>query len=205
MLEMNELREQQLALQTAAAEAALAGGRWQEALSTAIVVLGVDPENETAQRVARRARSVLNRERQRQAAEAARLDEQQAAEVGAEDEAAAVEEAPAEPAGDAVLRVVAEIEGAGRLVVQIDGVLLADVGYQHVERVGMLRRRRAYRGTTTIPGLDVEPGVHHLHYELRPEDGPAQTGTMEVDFPAGDTRTLRLAYYPDTALAAAVE
>jgi hypothetical protein len=203
MMEMDELREQQLALQTAAAQAALAGGRWQEALSTATVVLGVDPENEEAQQVARRARSALYRDQQRRV-EAVRQAEQDA-EGSAEEEAVAEAEEAAPPAGDATLGVELLTEGEGRLVVRVDGVLIADVGYQHFDRVGLFRRKKPYRGETRIPGFVIGPGVREIHYELRPAEGPPQTGTLEAEFPAGERRTLKLTFVPGSTLAAHVE
>jgi predicted Ser/Thr protein kinase len=204
MMEMNELREQQLALQTAAAEAALDGGRWQEALSTATVVLGVDPENETAQQVARRARSALHRDQQRRE-EAARQAEQEAEAAAAEEETVADAGEAAEPVGDSTLGIELLTEGEGRLVVRVDGVLMADVGYEHFERSGLFRRKKPYRGKTLIPNFEIEPGARQIHYELRPAEGPPQTGTLEAEFPAGDRRTLKLTYVPGSTLAAHVE
>jgi len=204
MLEMSELRDQQLALQTVAAQAALAGGRWQEALSTASVVLEVDPDNEEAQRVASGARSALRREQQRRRAELDRRSQQaEAAEAAAEEPPPPPQEAVA--AEDASLSVFMVSEGEGRLVIRVDGTLMADVGYQHFDRVGLFRRKKAYRGTTQIPGIAVEAGTRQIHYELRPVDGPPQTGNLEVEFPPGEVRTLKLDYVPGRTLAARVE
>ncbi len=198
---MSELARERLALQTAAADEALAAGRYQEALSTATVVLESEPENEIAGRVADEARTALARAaRQRQVAR----EEERAAEGGEADPSAGAEEEAA-ATGPASLAVLLETEGEGRLVVEVDGVLMVDVGYEYVDRVGLFRRKKPYRGVTRLPGVEVEPGSRELRYEVRPDDGPAQTGTMEVEFPAGETRSLILDYTPDRALVAHLE
>ena len=104
-----------------------------------------------------------------------------------------------------MLSVFMVSEGEGRLVIRVDGTLMADVGYQHFDRVGLFRRKKPYRGTTQIPGIAVEAGTRQVHYELRPVDGPPQTGNLEVEFPPGEVRTLKLDYVPGRTLAARVE
>ena len=115
------------------------------------------------------------------------------------------EEAAVDAAAPASLSVLLETEGEGRLVVKVDGVLMADVGYEYIDRVGLFRRKKPYRGETKLPGIEVEPGERELYYEVKPADGPAQTGTMEVVFPPDQTRSLILNYAPDRTLAARVE
>lgn len=224
MEKMSQMERERLTIQAAAAEEALAAGRYQEALSTALIVVESEPKSEpgseadgeadgealkeptlaSAEEVVRRARSALAREEQRrqQTLQAERAAAAEAAVVEEQLAEAEPQEAPTVPSS---LSVLLETEGEGRLVVRVDGILMADVGYQHVEKVGVFRRKKPYRGETRLPGLDVEAGERAIRYEVRPAEGPPQTGTLDVSFPPGEARSLILVYSPGSTLAARVE
>lgn len=203
--QMDELRQRQVEVRLEAAEEAFEARRYQEALSTAEAVLADNPDHEPALGVARRARAALARqERQR---EAARREAEEEARRAAAEPAEGTAAAEGEPAleGEGSLSVRLETEGEGRLVVRADERLLADVGYEFIERVGLFRRKKPYRGVTRLDAIEVEAGRRLIRYEVKPADGPPQVGEIEAEIRPDEARTLVLVYLPDEGLAARVE
>jgi predicted Ser/Thr protein kinase len=186
------IRVRQVDLQVEAAEAALAGRRYQEALATARVVLEVDPENEAAAEVEQRARGALAR------TEAARRQEtapepQVPATLAEEPAAPAPGESEAVPVPDvAWLTVELEAAGEGILRLHADGVKLIDWGYEHVERTSIIRRKRPVRARETFKRIEVEPGPLPITFWVVPAGEGARTGSVEPTLAPGEARTLRI-------------
>jgi hypothetical protein len=205
-MQISELRESQASRQLEAGEQAYAAGRFEAALTTAELVLELMPGDAAARDLAQRSRTALDR-RERQRLVEQRRAEEASRQAAAEEEAAAAAAPPAdEPvATEAYLSVRLETEGEGRLVVRAGDRLLADVGYEFVEKKGFFSRKRPYRGETKLEEIAIDPGARQIHYEVKPNRGNAQTGTIDGDFPAGATRTLVLVYEPGAALVARLE
>jgi len=206
-LQADAFRRRQLDLQTAAAAAALAGRRYQEALATASVVLEVEPDNAEAARLVRQARTGLARE-------IARRRDAEAASAAAEEaeqerlaEGAQTPDEPPRPAvpDDAYLTVRLVAEGEGRLMVRDGGDLLANTGYEFVEREGFFRRKRPRQGQQEIRDVRLEPGSHDLRFWVTPAGDAARAGEVTIDLPPGESRTLRLYLSPEKQLTWAVE
>jgi hypothetical protein len=187
-----EILQRQVAIQVTAAEAALAGRRYQEALATTRVVLEVEPENEAAREVAERAQAALAR--------AARQPREPAPPVEPAPTVAEADEAPPpgepEPASPeariAHLTVILEAAGEGSLILNAGSERLLNVGYDHTERSGILRRKRPVRERATWPEFEVAPGPTRIEFWITPSGEAARAGRVPTDLPAGETRTLRL-------------
>ena len=206
-LQADAFRRRQLDLQTAAAAAALAGRRYQEALATAGVVLEVEPDNDEAARIVRQARSGLSRVARRDeeaAAEPAReAAEERVADGGQEPPAAPDRQATVPDAAYLTVRLVAE--GEGRLMLRDGDEMLANTGYDFYEREGLLRRKRPLRGEHEIRDVRLEPGAHEVRFWVTPTGLAARSGKVTVDLPPGASRTLRLYLSPEKQLTWAIE
>jgi serine/threonine protein kinase len=188
-----ELRQRQVDLQVEAAQAALAGRRYQEALATARVVLEVEPENEAAGELASRAQAALARAARQQQEPAPPVTESAPAVVATDDPAASAEPDAAAPESDvAHLTVVFEGAGEGRLMLNAGGKRLLNVGYDFYERTGLLRRKRPYRSRATYPLFEVPPGPTPIEFWITPSGEAARAGSVRAVLPPGETRTLRL-------------
>lgn len=186
-----EILQRQVEIQVEAAEAALAGRRYQEALATTRAVLEVEPENEVAREVAERAQAALARAA-RQQREPAPPVERAPAVAEADDGPPPVEPEPAAPeARIAHLTVVFEGAGEGRLILNAGDERLLNVGYDHTERGGLLRRKRPVR-SRAIWEFEVEPGPTAIEFWITPSGEAARAGSVRAELPPGEMRTLRL-------------
>jgi hypothetical protein len=185
--------QRQVALQVEAAEAALAGRRYEEALATARVVLEIEPDNEIAGEVAERSRAALARAARESRARAAATDavaEPVVAEGGPAASPAVDEEAPV--ADVAFLTIYFEAAGEGRLILNADDVPLVNIGYDHYERVGLLRRKRFFRSAKHFDPFEVAPGATTLEFWVTPTGEAARAGEVRAQLPAGEIRNLRI-------------
>jgi hypothetical protein len=183
--------QRQVALQAEAAEAALVGRRYQEALATARVVLEIEPENEVAREVAERSQAALARAaRESQARVASDPPAEPTAEPDAMASAADEQDAPT--ADVSFLTVYFEAAGEGRLIVHADEVPLINVGYDHYERVGLLRRKKAYRSSKRFERFEIPPGATTLEFWATPLGEAARAGEVRAQLPAGEHRTLKV-------------
>lgn len=205
-LQADTFRRRQLDLQTAAAAAALAGRRYQEALATASVVLEVEPDNEEAARLVRQARSGLAREnaqRDDTLAEAAaeEAEEERLAE-GAPPSAAAPAAVVPE---SAYLDVQLVAEGEGRLMLRVGDDLIANNPYDFFEREGIFRRKRPLRGMHEVRRVRLAPGTHDVRFWVTPAGLAARSDKVRIELAPGASRTLRLYLSPEKQLTWAVE
>ncbi|HEX2253605.1 MAG TPA: protein kinase [Thermoanaerobaculia bacterium] len=203
-------REAQVALQLMAAQSALEGQRYEEAVVTAEAVLEVEPEHEAAAAVVEQARRALAR----RAAAARRAErEQTVAEPAPQEVPASAEERGATqpdeemgPISPARLVIVAVAEGGGQVRVRDGQRELATFEYDHSERAGLLRRRRPVTGTTRAPDIvSLAPGAHTLDVWVTPLNERAIHHRLTGTFRPGATHTLRIVEHPSGEVTARLE
>jgi hypothetical protein len=188
-----EILQRQVAIQVTAAEAALAGRRYQEALATTRVVLEVEPENEVARQVAERAQAALARAARQQREPAPPVEAPAPAVAAADDAPPPGEAEAASPeARIAHLTVILEAAGEGSLILNAGSKRLLNVGYDHTERTSVLRRKRPVRERATWPEFEVAPGPTRIEFWITPSGEAARAGRVPTELLAGETRTLRL-------------
>jgi len=204
-LQADAFRRRQLDLQAAAAAAALAGRRYQEALATASVVLEVEPDNEEAARLVRQARVGLAREAARRNDAVAQAEPEDAGEERVAESLPAPEPGPAVAPEDGFLDVRLVAEGEGRLMVRVGDELVANNPYDFYEREGLFRRKRPVQGRHEVQGVRLEPGTHDVRFWVTPVGLAARTDEVTIDLQPGGSRTLRLYLSPDKELTWALE
>jgi len=200
LAQRNELVGEQVTATLERGETALAAGDAAAALSASELALGLVPQDEAARDLGRRAEAALARQRQRRA----QLAERAAA---AEAPPGPAVEGAAEPAAAAaaLLSVRLESEGEGRLIVHADNSLIADIGYEFVERGGWFGRKKPIRGVKLIDEIQLEAGTWHLRFRLEPGRGRVETGSVTGDFEPGVDRRLVVVYTPNAGVTARLE